>query len=150
MVKNPPAHAGIIGDVGWIPGSERVLPGEGNGNPLQCSCLGNPMDRRAWWGTVQGVAKSDTTGHSHTHTYTHAHMHTHTHTHTRTCTHQVGPVVSTPALPASDFCGYCTDTASRNEQSFLAPQILLKVSLESSFCFWNAPGRECSVNIQTP
>ena len=35
-------------------------PGEGNGNPLQYSCLGNPMDRGTWWATVQGVAKSRT------------------------------------------------------------------------------------------
>ena len=34
-----------------------VLPGEGNGNPLQCSCLGNPLDRGAWWAAVHGVAK---------------------------------------------------------------------------------------------
>ena len=44
MVKNPPANAGNAGDTGSIPGSERS-PGEGNGNPLQYSCLGNPMDR---------------------------------------------------------------------------------------------------------
>ena len=44
------------GDPGLIPGSGRS-PGEGNGNPLQYSCLGNPMDREAWWATV-GVAKS--------------------------------------------------------------------------------------------
>ena len=42
-----------------IPGSERS-PGEGNGNPLQYSCLENPMDRGAWWATVHGVAKSRT------------------------------------------------------------------------------------------
>ena len=46
VVKNPPANAG---DAGLMPGSERS-PGEGNGNPLQYSCLGNPMDRAAWWG----------------------------------------------------------------------------------------------------
>ena len=46
-----------IGDPGLIPGSERS-PGEGNGNPLQDSCLENPMDREAWWATVHGVAKS--------------------------------------------------------------------------------------------
>ena len=45
------------GDAGSIPGSGRS-PGEGNGNPLQCSCLENPMDRRDWWATVHGVAKS--------------------------------------------------------------------------------------------
>ena len=53
-VKNPPANAG---DVASISGQGRS-PGEGNGNPLQYSCLGNPMDRGAWWVTVQGVAKS--------------------------------------------------------------------------------------------
>ena len=47
------------GDAGLIPGSGK-FPGEGNGNPLQCSCLGNPMDRRAWQATVHGVAKSRT------------------------------------------------------------------------------------------
>ena len=58
VVKNPPASAG---DSGSIPGSERSL-GEGNGNPLQYSCLGNPLDRGAWRATVHGVAKeSDTT-----------------------------------------------------------------------------------------
>ena len=56
-VKNPPANAG---DVGSIPGLGRS-PGEGNGNPLQCSCLGNPMDRGAWWTTVHGVAELDMT-----------------------------------------------------------------------------------------
>ena len=45
------------GDVGLIPGAGRS-PGGGNGNPLQYSCLGNPMDRGVWWVTVQKVAKS--------------------------------------------------------------------------------------------
>ena len=45
--------------------------GEGNGNPLQYSCLENPMDRGVWWATVYGVAKSQTTKTTKTHTYTH-------------------------------------------------------------------------------
>ena len=45
------------GDLGSIPGSGRS-PGEGNGNPLQYSCLENPMDRGTWWATVHGVTKS--------------------------------------------------------------------------------------------
>ena len=52
MVKNPSVHSG---DAGSIPGSGRC-PGEGN-NPLQHSCLGNPVDRGTWWATVHGVAK---------------------------------------------------------------------------------------------
>ena len=53
VVKNPPTNAGHTGS---IPGSGRS-PGEGNGNPLQHSCLGNRMDRGAWWAIVHGVAK---------------------------------------------------------------------------------------------
>ena len=61
MIKNLPTNAGDIGDAGSIPGSGRSL-GEGNGNPLQYFCLGNPMDRGAWRVTVDGVPKeSDTT-----------------------------------------------------------------------------------------
>ena len=45
------------GDMGWIPGSRRSL-GEENGNPLQHSYLGNPMDRGPWWATVHGVVKA--------------------------------------------------------------------------------------------
>ena len=53
VVKNPRANAG---DADWIPGWGRV-PGEGNGNPPQYSCLGNSTDREASWATVYGVAK---------------------------------------------------------------------------------------------
>ena len=49
-----------IRDAGWIPGSGRS-PGEGNGYPLQYSCLQNPMDRGAWWATVHRVTESDAT-----------------------------------------------------------------------------------------
>ena len=53
------------GDVGLIPGL-RIFPREGNGSPLQCSCLENPMDRGAWWAAVHGVAKSqDASKHTH-------------------------------------------------------------------------------------
>ena len=55
MVRNPPARRE---DLGLIPGSGRS-PGEGNDNPLQCSCLENPMDGGAWWAAVHGVAESD-------------------------------------------------------------------------------------------
>ena len=55
VVKNLPASAG---DQGSIPGSGRS-PGEGNGNPLQYSCLENPMDRGAWLATVHGVTKKE-------------------------------------------------------------------------------------------
>ena len=51
VVNNPPANAGDIIDMGSIPGSGRS-PGEENGNPLQYSCLENPMDREAWQVTV--------------------------------------------------------------------------------------------------
>ena len=53
VVKNLPANAG---DVGLIPGFARS-PGGGNGNPLLFSCLGNPLDRGAWWAAVHGVSK---------------------------------------------------------------------------------------------
>ena len=57
VVKKPPASAGEVGDTGSIPGWGRS-PGGGHGNPLQYSCLENPMDRGAWLGTVHRVAKS--------------------------------------------------------------------------------------------
>ena len=75
LVKNPPAmweiqwlsgkesvcNAGATGDTGLIPGSGRYH-GEGHGNPLQYSCLKNPMNRGAWWATVHGGRKElDTT-----------------------------------------------------------------------------------------
>ena len=72
MVKNPPANAGEVRDSGLIPGLERS-PGGGNGNPLQYSYLGNPMDKGYWW-APWGRKESDMTEHTHTHTHTH---HTH-------------------------------------------------------------------------
>ena len=57
MVKNLP---NIARDTGSVSGLRRS-PGEGNGNPLQYSCLGNPMDRGTWWATVHGVTKESDT-----------------------------------------------------------------------------------------
>ena len=100
VVQNLPANAGDVRYAGSIPGSGRS-PGEGNGNPFQCSCLENPMDRGVWRATVHGAAKSWTqlkrlSMHINTHTlpytitythactcmYTHTYIHTHTHKHT--------------------------------------------------------------------
>ena len=60
MVKNPPADAGDVRDSVSTPGSGR-FPRGGHGNPLQYSCLRNPMDKGAWWTTVHGMAESDMT-----------------------------------------------------------------------------------------
>ena len=59
VVKNPPANAGDLRDAGLIPGQEDPLE-EGMANPLQYSCLENPMERGAWWATIHGVTKSRT------------------------------------------------------------------------------------------
>ena len=65
-VKNLPANAGDAGDMGSFPGSGRS-PGGGHGNPLQYSCLENPMDR-AWWATIPwGGKKLDMTERTYTH-----------------------------------------------------------------------------------
>ena len=72
VVKNPSIIVGDIRDAGSIPGLKRS-PGGGNGNPLQSSCLENPMDRGDWWATVHRVAKSWTRlkwVHMHAHTGT--------------------------------------------------------------------------------
>ena len=59
MLVNPPANAGDERDAGSIPGLGGS-PGGRPDNPLQCSCLENPMDRGTWWATVHGVTKSQT------------------------------------------------------------------------------------------
>ena len=58
MIKNAPANAGDVRDASSIPGSGKS-PGGGHGNPLQYSCLKNPMDRGAWQATVQGYKEPD-------------------------------------------------------------------------------------------
>ena len=68
MVKNPPANTGDVGDMGSIPGSGRS-PGGGHGNPLQYSCLENPMDKGAWWATVyRATVRLNRSNLAHTHT----------------------------------------------------------------------------------
>ena len=65
VVKNLPPKGGDAGGVGSIPGLGRP-PGGGNGNPLQCSCLNNSMDRAAWQVAVHGVTKRQTQPSMHT------------------------------------------------------------------------------------
>ena len=77
MIKNLSANAGDIGDAILIPGLRR-LPGGGHGNPLQHSCLEDPMKRGAWQATVHQVTKSQTWL-----KWLNMHVHTHTHTHTQ-------------------------------------------------------------------
>ena len=89
--KETACDAGDMGDVGSIPGSERS-PERGNGNPVQHSCLENPMDRGAWWATVHGVANSHTW--LSTHTYTHTctltvHLKQHENVYARGCSLQL-------------------------------------------------------------
>ena len=90
MVKNFPANAGDTKNTALIPELGRSL-GVGNSNPLQCSCLGNPMDRETWWAIVIGVIKV-----RHDWACTHACTHTHTELTCTECTlgyklHRIGP-----------------------------------------------------------
>ena len=113
VVKNLPSNAEDIRDVGSIPGSG-TSPGGEHGNPLQYSCIENPMDRGAWRAMVQRVAKSQTQLKQ---LKTHAHTHTYTYTHTRVsythmyCTHIMDSTDSLPfeppGKPATCICTIC-------------------------------------------
>ena len=70
--KDPTCQWGDVRDMGSVPGLGRS-PGGGHGNPLQYSCLENPMDRGVWQAAAHSVTKSDMTEHTHTHTHTHTH-----------------------------------------------------------------------------
>ena len=70
LVVTLPVNARDMRDAGWIPGSGRSPEG-GHGNPLQYSCLKNPMDRGPWRATVHKFAELDRTEYAHTHTHTH-------------------------------------------------------------------------------
>ena len=73
MIKNPPANAGDMSDVGSVSGAGRS-PGGGNGNPLQYFCLENSMDRRSLVGySLWGCKESETTKRTRAHTHTHTH-----------------------------------------------------------------------------
>ena len=78
MVKNLPARAGGMRNESLIPGLGRSPGGGGHGNPLQYSCVENPMDRRVWWATVHRVTKSQIQLSDLACTYTHIYIHTHT------------------------------------------------------------------------
>ena len=83
VVKNTPAKAGDVKDMDSIPESERSS-GEGHGNPLQHSCLDNPMDRGAWWATgLQSIGSQRVEHDQSDLTYTHTHTYRHTHTYLR-------------------------------------------------------------------
>ena len=108
MVKNPTANAGDIRDTGSIPGLGRISGG-GNGNPIQYSCLENPMDRGAWWAMVHRIAKSWTQlkqFSTHTHPYPHSHMCVYISPHPTTAlTPQSFPEpCKTPVTQKTDFC----------------------------------------------
>ena len=96
VLKNLPASAGDIGDVNSVPGS-RKSPGGRNGNPLQYSCLGNPMVRGAWRFAVNRIAKS---------------QNTHTHTHTPESSSVLHPFPSLHLSPTTNLIKY----ASENEK----------------------------------
>ena len=72
-MENLPADERDAGDSDLIPGLGRSSGG-GNGNPLQYSCLENPVDREAWKATIHGVTESDTTKHTLAHTQTQQNM----------------------------------------------------------------------------
>ena len=100
MVKSPPANAGDSRDAVSTPGSERS-PGEGNGYPLQYSCLGNPMDGGAWRARVYRPTK-ELDRIERLSVSAHTHTHTHTHTHKTTVT---SPAPPGAFLPASSEAG---------------------------------------------
>ena len=115
-VKNPPVNAGDPRDMGSSPKSRRSLE-VGHGNLLQCACLENSVDRRAWQGTVCGVAKSQTR------LSDLAYTHVHTHTHTRTYTLTYSPY---PALASTSSLVPVLVVLFVNGESFL---LCLLVSL---------------------
>ena len=92
--------------------------GERNGNPLQCSCLENPMDGGAWWATVCGVAKSQTR-------LSNQHTHTHTHTHTH-IGHQILLFIHSKSFRTFHFLGtqFCQRDTKKSKTGPLASRML--------------------------
>ena len=145
MVKNTPVGAEDARDAGLIPGLGRSPEGE-NGNPLQYSCLENPMDRGAWWATVRGVAESWTRLCMHPHkllrtvsplppifspsgrdTHTPSRSHTHPHSLTRglsqslhCAAQQAHPLSITHTLTHHFCCVLCRSASTRMKKNFSA------------------------------
>ena len=120
VVKNPPANAGDTRNTGSIPGSGRS-PGEGNGNPLQCSCLKNSMDRGAWQATVHAVPKNSV---QFSHSVVSDSLQRHGLQHTRLPCPSPPPRVCSNSCPLSQWChpniSYPVVPFSSGPQSFPA------------------------------
>ena len=128
--KEYACNAGDTKVTGLIPGLGRS-PGEGNGNPLQYSCLENSLDRGAWWVTVHGVTESDMTEQlTHICMDVHTCMHTYTHTQIILWTEEPGGLQS---LDHKEL-----DTAERLTLSFSFPQGVLKPGAVFCRCQWGA------------
>ena len=125
----------ITGDLGLISGSGRY-PGEENGNPLQYSCLGNPMGRQAWWATVYGVTKSQT--------WLSACVCTHTHSHTHTLAKQMCLFAyMCPFHLLSTFSHLLLPWAGEADLQGLHQKVLVSVVL-LRFSPWGAPAWKCT------
>ena len=117
VVKNLRANAGEAGDTSSIPRLGRSH-GEGNGNPLQYSCLENSMDRGAWWATIHGITEeSDTTEQLRTHLHTQLYLHQHPHSLKKmrikqTADHSVREQNSNSILLTPNTCSFPLSTRS--------------------------------------
>ena len=124
---------------------ERKIPGGGNGNLVQYSCLENPMNRGAWWVTVHGVAKSQTC--------LSAHTHTHTHTHTLLCQAKGNSVVSCPWKTVSPqlrgFGKFCSSVS--REVAVDTIKVCARPGMPTWLLGpWNFPGKNPRVDCHFP
>ena len=126
----------VTGDLGLISGSGRS-PGEGNGNPLQYSCLGNPMGRQAWWATVYGVTKSQTWLSACVCT------HTHSHTHTLLLNRCASLLICVPSICSPPFPTCSVPWAGEADLQGLHQKVPVSVVL-LRFSPWGAPAWKCT------